>query len=58
MLKEAGEPGADVKGTLTAGRLADFTVLDTDLTTAGPEARAAARVRSTWVGGECVYRDR
>lgn len=43
------------KGTLTPGRLADLTVLDTDLTTADPQARAAARVRSTWVGGECVH---
>ncbi|MFE7032829.1 amidohydrolase [Streptomyces sp. NPDC057621] len=44
-----------IKGTLTPGRLADLTVLDTDLTTADPETRAAARVRSTWVGGECVH---
>ncbi|MGR3939610.1 amidohydrolase [Streptomyces sp. BRA346] len=44
-----------IKGTLTVGRLADLTVLDTDITTVDPDQLAEVRVCSTWVGGECVY---
>ncbi|MFE7978194.1 amidohydrolase [Streptomyces shenzhenensis] len=51
----AASDDESVKGTLTVGRLADLAVLDTDLTTAEPDALPEIRIRSTWVGGECVY---
>ncbi|MFF0224252.1 amidohydrolase family protein [Streptomyces sp. NPDC004629] len=51
----AASDEVSVKGTLAVGRLADLAVLDTDLTTAEPDALTEIRVRSTWVGGECVY---
>jgi len=49
----------DVKGTLTAGKLADIAVFDTNLVEAGRENPAAlldAKVLYTIVGGEVVYR--
>ncbi|MFQ5537349.1 MAG: amidohydrolase [Gemmatimonadota bacterium] len=45
-----------IKGTLTPGKLADITVLDTDLLEAPEEDVARARVVATIVGGEIVYR--
>jgi len=44
-----------VKGRLTPGRLADFVVLDADLTAVAPDEIASVPVRSTWVGGSCVW---
>lgn len=44
-----------VKGRLAAGQLADFVVLDTDLTTVDPHEITSVSVTSTWVGGECVW---
>lgn len=46
---------ADVKGRLAPGMLADFVVLDADVSRVAPDEIAAVGVRSTWVGGECVY---
>lgn len=43
------------KGRLTPGHLADFVVLDTDLTEVEPQAISEVRVRSTWIGGDCVW---
>ncbi|WP_439681239.1 amidohydrolase [Embleya sp. MST-111070] len=45
----------DHKGRLAPGYLADFTVLDTDIITAGPEGVSEANVLSTWVGAERVW---
>jgi predicted amidohydrolase YtcJ len=43
------------KGSLEAGKYADFVVLDTDLITA-PEAKLLnTKVLETWVGGKRVY---
>jgi predicted amidohydrolase YtcJ len=44
------------KGTLKAGMLADFVLIDRDLTTIAPEAIRDARVVRTVVGGRTVYR--
>lgn len=46
----------DIKGSLEVGKLADITVLDTDLLDAPEEAVADARVVATIVGGEVVHR--
>ncbi|HEY1657128.1 MAG TPA: amidohydrolase [Candidatus Sulfotelmatobacter sp.] len=43
------------KGKLAAGMLADFVVLDRDITAALPEQILAARVLRTVVGGKTVY---
>ena len=45
----------DVKGTLKPGMLADFVLLDRDITTIPPEEIADARVLKTIVGGRIVY---
>ena len=46
----------DLKGSLETGKLADITVLDTNLLDATEEEVAAAQVLATIVGGEVVYR--
>ncbi|WP_298255201.1 amidohydrolase [uncultured Arthrobacter sp.] len=46
---------AHVKGRLTPGQLADFVVLDQDITTVESSEIHRTTVRSTWVGGECVW---
>ncbi len=43
------------KGTLAPGMLADFVVLDRDLTTVGPQKILATKVLRTVVGGKTVY---
>lgn len=48
-----GEAG--LKGRLTPGQVADFVVLDTDLTTIDPDAITAAKVSSTWIAGDRVW---
>jgi predicted amidohydrolase YtcJ len=45
----------DVKGSLTPGKLADITVLDTDIMTAPDDEIAGARVDLTIVGGEVRF---
>ncbi len=45
----------NLKGTLEAGKLADFVVLEDD-PFEEPDRIAAVRVHSTWIGGEPVYR--
>ena len=42
-------------GTLTRGKLADFTMIDRDITRAPPESLAEARVMMTVVGGRIVH---
>ncbi|WP_374455454.1 amidohydrolase [Nocardioides sp.] len=44
----------DDAGTVTVGAVADLVVLDVDPFRT-PEEIGAARVRSTWVDGECVF---
>ncbi|HVE79607.1 MAG TPA: amidohydrolase [Gemmatimonadaceae bacterium] len=44
------------KGTLERGKLADFVLLDRDLTRIPPETIREARVVMTVVGGQMVYR--
>jgi predicted amidohydrolase YtcJ len=46
----------EIKGTLTAGRLADFVILSEDLTAISPNALANVKVLETVVGGRSVYR--
>ncbi|WP_026533649.1 amidohydrolase [Arthrobacter sp. H14] len=48
-----GEAG--IKGRITAGQLADFVVLDQDITAIASSEIHQTAVRSTWVGGECVW---
>jgi len=43
------------KGTLQAGKLADFVIIDRDLTTIAPETIREAKVVRTVVGGKTVY---
>jgi predicted amidohydrolase YtcJ len=43
------------KGTLEAGKLADVTVIDRDLTKVPPETLADAKIVTTIVGGHVVY---
>jgi predicted amidohydrolase YtcJ len=43
------------KGTLTRGRLADFVIIDRDLTTVAPPTIREARVTMTVVGGRIVF---
>lgn len=48
----------DLKGTISAGKLADIAVFDTNLVEAGktdPQALLRAKVRYTIVGGKVVY---
>jgi hypothetical protein len=42
-------------GSITAGKYADFTILDRDIMTAAPERILAAHVVATYVGGVPVY---
>jgi predicted amidohydrolase YtcJ len=46
------------KGTLETGKLADFTVLDTDVLTCSPKGILKAKVLMTVIGGEVVYRSK
>ncbi len=43
------------KGSLEAGKQADFVILDTDLMTATPKEVLKAKIESTWIGGEKVF---
>ncbi len=45
----------DIKGSLEPGKLADFVILDRDLTTMPPEEIREAKVDLTVVGGNIVY---
>lgn len=42
-------------GSISPGKKADFVVLDTDLRTASREEILKARVKETWIEGECVF---
>ena len=42
-------------GSITAGKLADFVILDTDIMRVPAEMVMRAKVVSTWVGGKAVY---
>lgn len=45
----------DELGSLEAGKLADFVVLDQDLLSCAPECIQQTRVLATYVGGRCVF---
>jgi predicted amidohydrolase YtcJ len=45
----------DLKGTLEPGKLADFAVLDSDITAIDPVEIWDMKVRQTWVGGKKVF---
>lgn len=45
----------DIKGTLEPGKLADFVVLDRDITAIDPVDIWNMKVRQTWVGGMKVF---
>ncbi len=45
----------DTKGTIEAGKLADFSVIDTDLFSAPPSDWLEAEIAMTIVGGKVVY---
>ncbi len=49
---------ADETGRIEVGALADLAVLDRDPFTGSPAEIAEARVRATYVEGECVFGDR
>ncbi len=44
-----------IKGTLVPGKLADFVVLDRDITAIDPVEIWDMKVRQTWVGGKKVF---
>ena len=44
-----------VLGSLTAGKYADFVVLDQDIMRVAPELVLRTNVVQTWVGGSKVY---
>ena len=43
------------KGSLEAGKLADFVVLDEDILTCPIDAVKDLKVRETWLGGNRVF---
>lgn len=45
----------DIKGSLEPGKLADFVIIDRDLTTIPPEQIKDARVLITVIGGQVVF---
>jgi len=45
----------NVLGSLTAGKYADFALLDQDIMRVAPELVLQTRVLQTWVGGVKVY---
>ncbi|GAB1445205.1 MAG: amidohydrolase [Cyclobacteriaceae bacterium] len=48
----------DLKGSLEAGKLADFVIIDQDLTKIAPEKIKDAKILQTFVGGKSVYPSR
>ena len=46
---------ADETGRIEAGALADLAILDRDPFAGPPDEIAQARVRATYVEGECVF---
>ncbi|WP_282070008.1 amidohydrolase [Olleya namhaensis] len=45
----------NLKGTLEVGKLADFVILDSDITIANPEAIKDIKVLATYIAGKKVY---
>ena len=45
----------NLKGTLSEGKLADFVVIDRDITQTNPSSIKDTQVLATYVGGELVY---
>lgn len=47
----------NIKGSITRGKLADFVVLERDITSIAPEEIRDIKVLKTVVGGEVVFED-
>ncbi len=47
-----------IMGSLSAGKLADFVVLDRDIMTVSEQDIVGTQVLSTWIGGRAVYERR
>jgi predicted amidohydrolase YtcJ len=45
----------NVRGSIEAGKMADFTIVDRDILAIDPEQIPGTRVLKTIVGGEVVY---
>jgi predicted amidohydrolase YtcJ len=45
----------DEKGSLEAGKMADFVITERDLMTVPPGEIPSIRVRQTWLAGKMVY---
>ena len=46
------------KGSLEIGKVADFVILEKDLTKIAPETIRDVKVKATYVGGKCVYENK
>jgi predicted amidohydrolase YtcJ len=46
------------KGSIEAGKLADFTIIDKDITAISPKEILSIKVLRTFVGGKPVYEDK
>ena len=51
------EGSEDIKGSIEAGKMADFVVLDRDITTEPHKEILETKVLMTIIGGEVVYSD-
>ena len=45
-----------IKGSLEAGKLADFVIIDQDITKIAPEQIKNSKIKQTFVGGQSVYK--
>ncbi len=46
------------KGSIEIGKVADFVILEKDLTKITPESIRDVKVKATYVGGKCVYENK
>ena len=48
----------NVKGSVAAGKLADFVILSDSILGKNPDGIRKMRVQRTYIGGDCVYNDK